>query len=167
VDAAHTKRTKSLPRYAVFVAAAYPSIFQEDSLKLLCHYLLSSYLQGSLYMQDAVMQLIVTSMLFFLLLLHVQLYNAMPALTLLPLALVVGVVTLYLLMLLVRWLTKHFNEWNARRVAPFAERVVKAEHDEFVGEFETGGDLELDDTDLFEDLSMQRVTNREPPPARR
>jgi hypothetical protein len=154
VDAAHTKRTKSLPRNAVFVSAAYPSIFQEDSLKLLCHYLLSNYLQGSFYMQDAVMQLIVTSMLFFLLLLHVQLYNAMPALTLLPFALVVGVVTLYLLMLLVRWLTKHFNEWNARRVAPFAERVVKAEHDEFVGEFETGGDLELDDTDLFEDLSM-------------
>jgi hypothetical protein len=150
VDTAHTSRTKTLPRNAAYVAAAYPNIFGEDSFYLLCHYVLSNYLQTSFFMQDAVMQFIVTSLLFFLLLLHVQLYNALPALVLLPFALVVGTITLYVLMRVTRIVARYINEWNKKRIAPFSEKIVKvAEVDEFAAAVQ---EANLDETDMFEDF---------------
>ena len=152
VDKNHTQHTKSLPHSAAYVPTAYPSIFGDDSVSLFCHFLLDNFLQSSYFMQNTVAQLLVTSLLFFLLLLHVQLYNAMPILVVLPLAILITVVSVYTMVIIARRAGKYFNEWNARRVAPFSEKAVKVkEPDEFMGEFEESSLHDVDD-DLFENF---------------
>lgn len=154
VDDAHTKRVKTIPKGSAYVPAAYPSIFGDEILNVQSFYIVKTFLLYSSFVQDAIMQLVVTSLLFFLLLLHVQLYNVLPALVLLPLALVVGALSVYIIIRAGTALFKYINSWNQKRIAPFSQKAIKVlEADEFVGEMEMEEDPTHDDGEIFEDFT--------------
>ena len=149
VDESHVKRHKSQPPGSAHTVAPFPSIFADDSFGLFCYTVLKNFLECSFFVQDTLLQLVLTSLIFFLLLLHVQLYNAMPVLTLVPTAIVVGLIIIYVLFRLGRYLGGVFNRWNEKRVTPFHVSTIRVlENDEFIAE------ANLDDEDeLFQNFN--------------
>jgi hypothetical protein len=95
VESENRRLNRVVQRGGFRVQANYHYIFDEAMISLMGLSLLSNYLSWTFFAQDTVVQLFLTSVMFFLLLLHVELFNTAPYLVVLPLVLVLLVIVIY------------------------------------------------------------------------
>jgi hypothetical protein len=126
------KARKSIVPGGMVPVGSYQAIFANEFFFLTSYFAFKSFIQSSYFMQDTIVQFVIASLLFFLLLVHVFLYNLVPALVLLPLAIVLLLVVLYVFHDQLRWTVAFLMRWHDKRVAPMTDTEVKAaEGDEF------------------------------------
>ena len=120
------KLNRLLQRGGFRIQSNYPYFLDETMILLNFYNLFEYYIDWTYFSQDTFIHFIITCILFFLLLLHVELYNTIPYLVLLPLAVVIVLITIYYSLTsshgLLRRLVDYIGSRN--KIVPFDEVAI-------------------------------------------